>query len=449
MRRTATYPHVLGLLTTLAVEPAIRAPYLTVAGWLRQFEAWPDDRRAAWQQQRLAEVLNHAARSVPFYRRLSGGGVDDLRLDDLPIVDKLQIRADTDAFRSEGWQRIPHVRKSTGGTTGDAWQYELDRRAWTHVRAAQIHAWEHTGYRYGDRIVLLGTPPSLLGNGSGLVSRLRTKLEHRIYSAAGIEVDHRASLERALRAVELDGVVWYGYASMIAAMADAVHDAGVKLHGPTAVITTSEPLHPSWKRQIARAFGAPVHDEYGCNDGGVFAQTCPRGRFHIAENVSLVEIVEGDTPCPPGVEGDIVVTNLHARLMPFLRYRVGDRGVLSPEPCPCGRPGPTFEQVNGRAGDRLMLRNGTELSYVNFTTIFWGTANVRRWQIVQNSIDRVTVRLEVDPGFTASEADLIRDAIRTRSRDQLEIDITLTEPIERTGAGKQRVVINNLIGAAK
>ena len=450
MRRSAVYPHILGMLTTAAVEPLMRAPYLTVAAWLRRFDAWPDERRAAWQQHRLAEVLRDAAGSVPFYRHLLPGGAHGVRLSDLPVVDKRQIRDSMDDFRSEGWQHTPHVRKSTGGTTGDAWQYELDRRAWTHVRGAQIHLWERTGYRYGDRIVLLGTPPSLLGGGSKFGSRLRTALEHRIYSAAGIEVDHLSSLERARAAVEADGVVWYGYASMIASMAEAVLDNGIRLNGPTAVITTSEPLHPVWRRRIADAFGAPVYDEYGCNDGGVIALTCPRGRFHIAENVSLVEIVEGDSPCPPGVEGDIVVTNLHARVLPFLRYRIGDRGVLAATPCPCGRAGATLESVNGRVGDRLVLPNGIQLSYVNFTTIFWGTPHVRRWQIVQEAIDRVTVRLETEPGFTTREAEQIRQAIRTRSRGQLEVDIRVGEPIERTEAGKQRVVINRLtqVGAA-
>ena len=62
------------------------------------------------------------------------------------------------------------------------------------------------------------------------------------------------------------------------------------------------------------------------------------GRFHVAENISLVEILDGDEPCPPGVEGDIVVTNLHAQALPFLRYRVGDRAVLGDGPCPCGLP---------------------------------------------------------------------------------------------------------------
>ena len=63
---------------------------------------------------------------------------------------------------------------------------------------------------------------------------------------------------------------------------------------------------------------------------------------------------------------------------------------------------------------------------------------------MQERLDRVTVRLDADPGFTEQEAGVIRDGIRRRSRGLLGVDIRLREPIERTGAGKQRVVINRI-----
>jgi len=94
----------------------------------------------------------------------------------LPVVDKLRMRADPEAFRSADRERMTYVRKATAGTTGDPWQYELDRRPWAHIRGAQLHLWEQTGYRYGDRIVVLGTPPSLVAGGTRVVGRLRAKL---------------------------------------------------------------------------------------------------------------------------------------------------------------------------------------------------------------------------------------------------------------------------------
>lgn len=440
--RPGLYPYALGLATMVAVEPVVKARYLSIAQWLREFSAWPEGRRTAWQRHRLAGILDHAGTHVPFYRDLLGGR-PGAALTDLPVVDKEQVRRDMGSFLSAGWETVPHITKATGGTTGDPWRYPLDKRAWAQIYGASLHFREQVGYRYGERIVLLGSPQSLLPGGSGWKAGMRARLERRVYAAAGLDVDHVSSLARARQAGDLRGAMWYGYASTVAAMADAVAREGLEIHPPRAIITSSEMLWPAWRRRIEEAFGVGVYDEYGCNDGGVLAQTCGVGRFHVAENVSIIEVLDGDKPCPPGVEGDIVVTNLHARVLPFLRYRVGDRVVLGEGPCPCGRAGVAFTRVAGRHGDRLRLPCGRELSARAFGPVFEQASirHVRRWQVVQTAIDRVVIRLDVEPGFTAAEAEAVQRSFRDRCGDDVMITLSTSEPIELTDAGKHRVVI--------
>lgn len=440
---TGLYPHALALATMLLVEPAVGAPYLSVAQWLRDFTAWPEGRRRAWQQQRLSAVIRHATTAVPFYRDLAAGRIG-MTLPDLPVVDKSRIRADMASFLSQGRASMSSVTKATGGTSGDRWRYPLDRRAWTHMYAASLHFREQVGYRYGERVVLLGTPRSLLPGGSGWKAGLRARLERRVNATAGLEVDHASSLARARRAGELDAAVWYGYAGTVAAMADAVAREGETVRPPRAIITSSEMLLPAWRARIEEVFGVGVYDEYGCNDGGVLAQTCDAGRFHVAESLSILEVLDDeDRPCPPGVEGNLVVTNLHARVLPFLRYRVGDRGVLADGPCPCGRTGVGLARVAGRQGDRVRLPGGAELSALAFLPAFQapGTGHVRRWQVVQPALDRVVVRLEVDRGFSTAEAEAIRSAVRDRCGKDVTVTLSTTEHIEQTAAGKHRVVV--------
>jgi phenylacetate-CoA ligase len=438
MRRRAIYPRLLNVATRHVIEPMVGAPYLSIAVWLRDFEAWPEERRRAWQGRRLNAVIAAAAANVPFYRGRRP------RLPDLPVVDKALIRANMDAFRADGWRRMRYIEKATAGTTGDPWQYELDTRAWANVYGAQLRAWERAGYHYGDRIVVIGTPPSLVPGGRSAKARLRAAVERRTYAAAGIEIDHDASSRRVRRAYDARGTLWYGYAGMVAAMAEAAPTVGTAASPPTAIVTTSEPLLPGWRRQIERAFGVPVIDEYGCNDGGVLAVSCHVGRLHVAENVSLVEILDGDEPCPAGVEGDIVVTNLHAQVLPFLRYRIGDRAVLGDGPCPCGLPGLTLSRLTGRIGDRIKLPNGRELQFSTFGPIFWRTPSVRRWQIIQSVRDRVKVRLDVDPSFSLTEEDEVRRGMIARVGEGIAIDVVTTEPIERTRAGKHKVLISSV-----
>lgn len=334
MTRRGIYPHALALFTQLVVEPAIKAPYLSTADWLRDFFSWPDERRREWQAARLGEVIAAAARDVPFYRERLGGGGSGVSLHDLPVVSKALIRPQVDRFLAEDWRNMRHISKRTGGTTGDPWQYPLDKRAWTQMYASSIHLFERTGYRYGDRVVLLGAPASLGLDEPGVKTRLRRRLERHDTSLAGYAVDRAASAERVARAGAVAAGLWYGFAGTIAAMADAVLEEGLSVRPPRAIVTTAEPLQPAWRDRITAAFGVRPFDQYGCNDGGVMSQTCARGRFHLAENLSIVEVLDDDAPAGRGVEGEVAVTNLHARVLPFCATRaaIAPSSVRGPVP---------------------------------------------------------------------------------------------------------------------
>lgn len=87
-------------------------------------------------------------------------------------------------------------------------------------------------------------------------------------------------------------------------MAAAVLKEGRRVRPPKAILSSSEVLLPEWRTQIETAFGVRVADEYGCNDGGVLAQTCTADRFHVADNLSIVEVLDDHgRRCPPGAEG--------------------------------------------------------------------------------------------------------------------------------------------------
>lgn len=441
-RASYLYPPALALFTHVVVERLAGAPYLSIAQALRDFYSWPEARRAQWQRARLAEVVQHAANSVPYYReRFGGRPAGSVDLAELPIVDKPRIRSAEDAFRTPGWKAMPHVAKRTGGTTDGPWHYPLDRRAWGHIYGAAIYQRERIGYRYGEPMVLLGAPASLGLGGASWKSVLRRRLERQHTHLAGFEIGRAASAERVRRADSIGAPLWYGYASTIADMAEAVLAEGIDVAGPRAIITTAEQLLPAWRDQIVAAFGPIVHDEYGGNDGGVLSQSCPAGRYHLAENVSIVEILDGHRSCDPGEEGDVTITNLHARVLPFLRYQNGDRAALAAGPCPCGLPGRTLEQIGGRADDRLRLPDGRQLSGVVAAVVFDETPDVRRWQLVQSAPHTLTVRLEVPESIDQRQVDLVRAYFRRHCGPDVAVRVTTDEPIAAVPSGKRRAII--------
>ena len=74
--------------------------------------------------------------------------------------------------------------------------------------------------------------------------------------------------------------------------------------------------------------------------------------MHLNSDHNIVEFLrDDDSPCSPGEDGRIVVTELVNFGMPVIRYEVGDRGVPSDRVCPCGRGLPLMESITGRTAD--------------------------------------------------------------------------------------------------
>ncbi len=436
------------MATRVAAEPVLGVRYLSRANEIERWWQRSSDERDAWRADALKAVLDYAGRHVPAYRALNPGepGLD---LTALPVIDKQVIFDNEEQFLSDEHESIPAVEKHTGGSTGDPWNYPLDRRAWAESYAIQIFRFRKLGFGYGDRRVTLGFPTSLGLQGMGASKRLRLRAERTDVSLCGFEVDPATSRARALAACRMDAQLWYGYASTIAAMAAAVLDDAqlrdrLRHRGPPLIITMAEPLWPAWRDDIVAAFGSTVVEEYGCNDGGIMSHRCAAGNFHLADHQSIVEVLDDEgRPTPPGVDGDVVVTNFHARHMPFIRYKVGDRVAWGPDRCSCGEPGRTLDRVAGRTGDFVRLPNGTELSPTTFFNPFNEVAGVRRWQIVQPDLRHLVVRIEARPSWSASDEHVIRSWIEERTERLLDVRITTEEPLDLTSGGKHKVLVRS------
>ena len=91
-----------------------------------------------------------------------------------------------------------------------------------------------------------------------------------------------------------------------------------------------------------------------CEIMSIAAECERRCGMHInSENILL------ETALPPeSGPSDILVTDLHNYATPFVRYAIGDIGLLSDDSCPCGRCLPLLASVVGRTLDTLQTADG-------------------------------------------------------------------------------------------
>ena len=109
------------------------------------------------------------------------------------------------------------------------------------------------------------------------------------------------------------------------------------------IIVAGEPggSIPSTREAIEELWGANVVDFFGLSDiYGACAASCEAlDGLHIAEDQILVETVDPHTgeALSPGSTGELVYTTLMKKARPMIRFRTGDIGYVSTEPCSCGR----------------------------------------------------------------------------------------------------------------
>ena len=158
---------------------------------------------------------------------------------------------------------------------------------------------------------------------------------------------------------------------------------------------------------------------------------------------TILEIVDAHNKLvPPGEEGDILVTNFRNYTMPLIRYRIGDRGVISSEPCTCGRPYSLLKKISGRSSGCFKMRNGGVVSpafFIHFIGVVHNDGKIKKFQIVQEDYDRIVVRIvpngELDLNSWPNHAALTNHIKRVMG-NQCQVDYSLEKKIDPTPTGK-------------
>lgn len=401
-------------------------------------DRWPLSRWDQWQQQRLEYVLERAAQQVPYYREARKNKADASALDlaSWDVLEKPVLRRRARDFVAVDVDRAKMFCDHTSGTTAsplDIWQSPETVKLWYAMSEARWKRWY--GVSRHDRWAILG--------GQMVTPVSRRKPPYWVWNA-GLNQLYLSSYHLApdLIGSYIDALVRYevvyvlGYSSAIYSLARGALKLGRDDFRPKVAITNAEPLYEHQREVIARAFGCPVRETYGMAEMAAAASECEDGSLHIWPDAGIIEI-DG----VPGATGDLICTGLVNADMPLVRYRVGDRGRLADGGCTCGRSLPVLDSVEGRTDDILFTSDGREVGRLD--PVFKSDIPVSEAQIVQTSLDEVTLRVVPEAGFgPQTEADL-SGRLRDRMGD-VRISFELVPEIPRTSRGKFRAVVCEL-----
>ncbi len=176
-----------------------------------------------------------------------------------------------------------------------------------------------------------------------------------------------------------------------------------------------------------------------------------RDGLHVMGDTTILEFVDaGGSPVPDGERGEIVVTHLWNYTMPLIRYRTGDQGVARRRACECGRGHPMLERVAGRNAEYFLRPDGGAAIPELFLGIigrYEESGEIRKYQVIQDAIDRITVRAVLEPGATWP-TDEIRDMIVSRIAEVMgapcRVDFVIEDEIAPTPSGKHPFTISKV-----
>lgn len=159
----------------------------------------------------------------------------------------------------------------------------------------------------------------------------------------------------------------------------------------------------------------------------------------------VIEILgERDRPVVPGQIGKVVITTLENRLMPLVRYEIGDYAIASNGTCTCGRTLPTIARVLGRGLNLFRLPGDQFVSPWPLVGPLKARPQLRQFQIIQDTVDHYTVRFAADQALDRGIERDISESFCAILKMPVSVTFEWIDQIPRTPGGKFMTAFSRL-----
>ncbi len=411
---------------------------------LAQITAVPEAEFGRFDRERREELVKfHMARNQ-FYQSLAGPEYNDW--ESLPIMTKRDLQRPLAERLSDGYRTGDVFVNKTSGSGGDPMVFAKDKFChaiiWANIM--RRFAWYGVDFNRSYQARFYGMPLDFAAN-----AKLRVKdffaLRYR-FSIFDLSDAGLAKIVNGFRSRKFDYI--NGYTNTIVLLAKYLRGQNLVLKDicPTLklCITTSEMLFDDDRAVLREWLGVPIVNEYGASELDVIAFEHPDGRWLVNAETTFVEIVDdAGRTLPNGTEGRIIVTSLHNRAHPMIRYEVGDRGVLDESST---SKFPVLKSLTGRTNDLAVLPSGKKPAGMTFYSItkklFGDQGNVKEFVIRQVKLDTFEIVYTSEMPLDEREIRHIEKVLEQYLEPGLHFIFIRKESLERTQSGKLKQFVS-------
>jgi len=392
--------------------------------------------QAKWIELQKKRITEFHFINNPFYKTLIGKNLPNA-WSDLPVLYKKDFQLPLGKMLADGYHMRNVYISNTSGSSGHPFFFAKDKFCHALTWAYIFRQYESLNINQIDwQARFYGIP---LDRISFVKETVKDFFMHRIrFPVFDLGDDMLSQFLQKFRRNKIHYV--YGYTNSILIFANFLFSRGICLvdESPSlkCCIVTSEVCRDEDKKVIEQSFGIPVIREYGASELDVIAIEDRQGRWSVNESNLLIEVLDDNNhPLKFGEEGRLVITSLYNSAMPFIRYDIGDIGVLEED-----EHGVFLKKLSGRVNDTILLPSGKKSPGLTFyyvsRSILESSAVLKEFIIRQTALDKFEFDIVSDRPLTLAEENDIRKKMDVYLEPGLLLKINRVEKIKRPSSGK-------------
>lgn len=405
---------------------------------LSKILAVPEDSYADFIDSQKNKIVQYHLQNNAFYKSLAGSDVT--KWEDLPIMTKLDYQRPLNTRLSKGFNVDNVYVNKTSGSGGHPMVFAKDKMCHAMIWANIIRRFQWYDIDFNNSL-----QARFYGRPIGFIDDIKLKFKdflssrHR-FNIFDLSDAALANIVQKFASKKFEYINGYTTAILLVAKYLQRNNLVLKQICPTlkVCVVTSEMLFESDRLLLEKYLGVPVVNEYGASELDIIAFANPEGQWQINSENLFVEIVdEQGRPLANGIEGRIVITALNNLAHPFIRYDVGDYGIMDKSST---AKTPILQKLTGRTNDVAILPSGKKPAGMTFYSItkalFDDDGNVKEFAIRQTKIDQFEIDYTSDTPLSAEEIKRMEQIMTEYLEPGLRFNFNRKDVLHRSKSGK-------------
>lgn len=375
--------------------------------------AVPEEKYQKFIEKKRLEIVNFHLQNNNFYKKLVGEN-GFTAWENLPILNKINLQIPLQERLSVGFKKNIYINK-TSGSSGTPFIFAKDKfcHALTWYSNIYRFGWFNINFNKSLQARFYGIPLDKFGY---YKERIKDFLAKRFrFSVFDLSDEKLEQVLEKFKTKKFDYI--NGYTNSVVLFAKFLQQKNIILKevcpNLKACFVTSEMLFETDKKIMEKHFGVPIINEYGASELDLIAFENPENEWQVNSETLFVEILdENNQVLPFGQEGKIVITSLYNKAHPFIRYEIGDIGVLDEKST---WKKPILKKLVGRTNDVALLPSGKKAVGLTFyyvtKSIIEDNGNVKEFVIKQTKTDSFEIEYVSETELSSTQIKKIEAAI--------------------------------------